>query len=280
MTERLVEIKHSELHLTLHSLSDAGFTVDDAAWLRNGNAPLLVDFIRRSQGINPFEQSVDQTLGTLRTQNTVGNWGLDEEVFDQLRETAPAWPKGRDAFRSLRIRWGEADEGVALTFERHVEVIKRAFPGKFWRWEHLRSVRTSYKGKDVERLRLLNGNHTHHATVEWVIMNYLSTSRKRTDVTSVRGPNSLADEGLVLAWLFPSRVHIIDYKQYPAWFCAGYELNVPERDDEEWCFVVLVDRHVDIGRVSLRAHRRDNGYSFYSVPFLESATCTQHVTRE
>ncbi len=226
----------------------------------------------RLMNANRFEQTVEQTLATLRTQNAVGNWGISDEVFARLLTTAPAWPKGRDAYRSLRIRWGEADEGVALTFERHAEAIKRAFPGKFRRWGFLFSANTPYKGQDVERLRLLNGNQTHHAIVEWVIINDLSANHSPADANTVRGPNSLADEGLALAWLFPSRANAIDYKSLSAWLCAGYELNVPEHGAEDWLYMVVMRRDVRSGILDMSARSREHDLSGYSVPSAGSAT--------
>ncbi len=216
---------------------------------------------------NPFEQTVPEQIEALRRQNELGGWGIEEAVFERLLATAPAWPKGKDAFRSLRIRFGEGNEGVALTFERHAEAMKRVHDPKFWRWELLHSAEVPYENKPTKRLRLLSGNETHRAVVEWVITD-LSANRKRSDVTSVRGPQSLADEGLVLAWLFPKRVQAIDYDKYSAWFCAGYEVNVPEDDDGGWQGVVIVHRHVDSGKANLRAYWRSNADSVCSVPPL------------
>ncbi len=227
----------------------------------------VVEAANQKADANPFEQTVDEQLAALRAQNEAGNWGITEDVFFRLADTAPAWPKGKDAFRSLRIRWGEGTEGVYLTFERHWEAMRRVHP-KHWRWELLHSKPMPYQGEDVERLRLLNGNETHHAVVEWVIINDLSANRKRKDVTSVRNAQSLADEGLVLAWLFPKRVGVIDYDKTCAWYCAGYEANVPENGGEEWQSVVVVLRHTGSGEVRLFASWRSDDRPGYSVPPL------------
>ncbi|HAU65720.1 TPA: hypothetical protein DCW61_00045 [Candidatus Uhrbacteria bacterium] len=235
-----------------------------------GDDKLMADVIRYAQektNANPFELTVEETLAALRVQNDAGNWGISEDVFERLAQTAPAWPKGRDAYRSLRIRWGECDEGVALTFERHVEAIKRVHD-KLWRWDFLLSGKYIYKGEEVEFLRLLTGNVTHHAIVEWIVIDDLSANRKRKDITSVRGSQSLADEGFVLVWLFPNRVHAIDNNEWLAWYCAGYELNVPESDEEPWQIVPCVDRRLDDGTTSLIANWRSSGRSGYSVPLL------------
>ena len=228
-----------------------------AWWVESLNAKL---------DANPFEQTIEEQIAALRVQNEAGNWGIPEEVFDRLAQTAPAWSKGKDAYRSFRIRFGEGDDGVALTFERHADAVKRVHT-KFWRWELLLSGKHPNQDKPVERLRLLNGNHTHHATVEWVTID-LDVNRKRTDITSVRGSKSLADEGLALAWLNPKRVQAIDYDKLSAWFCAGYEANVPESGDGPWQDVPCVSRNLHDGPTSLNANWRDDDDSGYSVPLL------------
>lgn len=233
----------------------------------------VVEAANQKADANPNEQTVEETLAALRVQNeasrssVLGYWGLTEEDFARLRRTAPAWPKGKDAFRLLRIRWGEGAEGVYLTFERHWEAMQRVH-AKHWRWELLHSKPMPYGGKDVERLRLLNGNQSHHAVVEWVVISDLSANRKRKDITSVRNAQSLADEGLVLAWLFPKRVDAIDYDKNCAYYCAGYEVNVPEDDGVEWQNVVVMRRDTDSGRVSLRARWWSYDFPGYSVPPL------------
>lgn len=227
----------------------------------------VVEAANQKADANPFEQTVDEQLATLRAQNEAGNWGITEDVFSRLADTAPVWPKGKDAFRSLHIRWGEGAEGVYLTFERHWAAMQRVH-AKHWRWELLHSKPMPYNGKDVERLRLLDGNETHHAVVEWVIVSDLSANRKRKDITSVRNAQSLADEGLVLAWLFPKRVDAIDYDKNCAWYCAGYEVNVPESDVEGWQGVVVVLRDAGSGRVRLYAGWRGGGSPGSSVPPL------------
>lgn len=234
-----------------------------------------VDAIDERLSRNPYEITVEETLTRFRAQNKLGDWGFADEIFDKLAATAPSWPKGSDAFRSLRIRFGEGDEGVALTFEQHAEAIKRAFSGKVVRWDHLLSGKSPYEGEEVERLRLLNGNQTHHATVEWIIVDDLSANRRRASVRSVSRSESLADEGLVLVWLFPDRVHVIDHKTFPAWFCAGYELNAPEQGGTSWYHAVIVFlSNDDRSKVFLTARGHYYDYSGYSVPFLSNARST------
>jgi hypothetical protein len=66
--------------------------------------------------------------------------------------------------------------------------------------------------------------------------------------------------------MFPDMIRAIDYDKFPGLLAAGYEVNVPEYDDEPWQGVVLVsfdcgDRQV---RVSARVRRNDD--FDYSVP--------------
>ncbi|MFH1315633.1 MAG: hypothetical protein ABIH67_04535 [Candidatus Uhrbacteria bacterium] len=266
--ERLIEIKLTELNPTLRALSDAGGTVDDASWIRQDtNAVLVIKFIhekRQLANINPFELTVEQQLAALRQQNKLGSWGIDEEVFEHLEQTAPEWPEGRDAYRSFRIRFGEGRDGVIQTFEAHAAAIKRVHV-KFWRWELLLSGAHEYQDEEVERLRLLAGNDTHHAVVEWIIIDDLSANRQRQSITAVRNNSSLADEGLVMAWLFPERVQAIDYDKWSAWFCAGYESNIPGLS-ASWTLVPIVYRYLLVGKVRLHASVQGVGISDCSVP--------------
>lgn len=217
---------------------------------------------------NPYEMSVEDQLAALRRANDEEKWGLTEVDFACLASSAPAWPQGKQAYRSFRIRFGEGSEGVQLTFERHVARIKSVFgAGGFWRWEHLHSGKVPFEGKPVDRLRLLNGDHTHKAVIEWVIVD-LGTHRKRDSITAVRGVKSLADELLVVAWMFPDMIRAIDYDKLPGLFAAGYESNVPERDGEAWRRVVFVDFDRDCHRVLVSAYERTKAGSDYSVPVL------------
>lgn len=224
---------------------------------------------------NPYEMTVDQQLTALRRANDEEKWGLTEADFERLTSTAPAWPQGRSAYRSFRIRFGEGDDGVAKTFEAHYARIQHVFgEGRYWRWELLLSgkveYKVEYKGKPVERLRLLNGNHTHRATVEWIVAD-LDTNRKRESVTAVRDAKSLADELLVIAWLFPDMIRAIDYDKLPGLFAAGYEVNVPGYDGVAWQRVVVVNFRRGHRQVSVRANARSFGNSDYSVPRLRES---------
>ncbi|MFA6430016.1 MAG: hypothetical protein WCV84_06020, partial [Patescibacteria group bacterium] len=79
---------------------------------------------------NPFEMSVVQTLDACRRVNEAEAgcnpyWEkIPEKIFTRLATSAPPWPRGRHMYRSLRIRFGEGDEGVAKTFEAHAARIR------------------------------------------------------------------------------------------------------------------------------------------------------------
>lgn len=220
------------------------------------------DYLNR----NPYEMSVEAQLTALRRANDEEKWGMNEDDFTRLASSAPAWPKGKHAYRSFRIRFGEGDDGVALTFERHVARIKSVFTEKgFWRSDLLLSGSVEYEGKPVERLRLLNGNHSHKPVIEWVVAD-LDTHRKRESITAVRGVKSLADELLVIAWMFPDMIRAIDYEKLPGLFAAGYEVNVPVLDGEAWQCVVIVGFDRGDHQVSLSAYDRGGARSDCSVP--------------
>ncbi|MBI2482869.1 hypothetical protein HYV74_01665 [Candidatus Uhrbacteria bacterium] len=226
--------------------------------------PGLID----AHGRGSYEMTIDAQLAALRRANNEEQWGLTEEDFTRLTSSAPAWPKGRSAYRSFRIRFGEGDEGVARTFEAHYARIQHVFgEGRFWPWERLRSGAVEYKGEPVECLRLLNGNHTHHAVVEWIVAD-CNTNRDRESITAVRDTHSLADELLVIAWMFPDMIRAIDYDKLPGLFAAGYEVNVPESGGKAWQDVVVVHFRCGSRQVSVRASGRSNDDSGLSVPRL------------
>ena len=195
---------------------------------------------------NPFTLSVDTLLERLKQANKEQGWGISDDVFRRLRATAPELPQGRLSFLSLKIRFGEGQPGVQKTFEEHVAEILRVHGiKKVWRWDYLRS--------DKKYLRLLAGNETHTPTIEWCVID-LDANRKRQSITAVRGPNSIADEGLVLAWLYPEYIRAINYKENPGFFLVGYELNVPGLGNGSWCSVPVVIRDLVTGEVYLYAY--------------------------
>lgn len=290
MANPITKIEHDQLHSTLRVIEKVGGTTDHADWMRGGkdgaHAALLIRFIDQQRGMsekNPYEMTVEDQLTALRCANDEEKWGLTEEDFSCLTETAPAWPKGKHAYRSFRIRFGEGDDGVTKTFEAHNARIKHVFgEGGYRRWENLHSSPTPYKGTDqeikqrfgdkpVDRLRLWNGNHTHHAVVEWIVAD-LGTHRKRKSITAVRGPKSLADELLVIAWMFPDMIRAIDYDKLPGLFAAGYEVNVPEHGDGAWRGVVIVYFDRDHRRVRVSACDLSDGISNSSVPRLRESS--------
>ena len=243
--------------------------------------PKIIDVMLEAAWVyledNPFEKSSSDLLAALHRANDEEGWGISKEAFDRLAITAPNWPRGKHAFLSFRIRFGEGSEGVALTFERHVARIKSVFgESGFWRWEHLHSGMMPYKGEPVNRLRLLNGDHTHNPVIEWVIVD-LGTHRKRDSVTAVRDVKSLADELLVVAWMFPDMIRAIDYYKLPGLFAAGYESNVHECDGRAWQSVVVVSFHNGNRQVDVNAFDRSSAtptsrFRFFWSKILYSAS--------
>lgn len=217
---------------------------------------------------NPFEMTVEQQLAALHLANNEEKWGIGEEVFARLAATAPGWPKGKSAYRSLRIRFGEGGEGVAKTFEAHVARVKSVFTEKdFWRQMFLRSALVQFNDKPVDCLRLLSGNNTHKPVVEWVTVD-LGTHRDRKSVTKVRNEKSLADELLVISWMFPDMIRAIDNDTLPGLFAGGYEVNVHEYGNRGWRSAVLVGFLREERKVGVCADDRGNRRSGFSVPVL------------
>ena len=266
----LFKLESGKLLSVIGKLAQGGFTAEmaEVADTNPEIVRVMVDAARKfveEAELNPFEMTLSEQIEALKAAIREEGWDIPVETIARLAETAPAWPKGKDSYRSFRIRFGEGDEGVAKTFEAHMARIKRVHGDqKFWRWDLLLSGKHPYEGEDVERLRLLSGNAGHTLVVEWTIV-HLDANRKRKSIEAVRGPKSLADEGLVMAWLFPKRVQAIDYDKWSAWFCAGYELNVPVRD-ESWRNVPCVSFNRRTGRVRLDAYWPDCVSSDFSVP--------------
>lgn len=238
-----------------------------AAIRREGGADRAIDALLAAfpPERNPFELAVEAQLDRLRDANRQEGWGFYDETFDRLAETAPPWPAGRLAFRSFRIRFYEGAEGVEQTFDAHLARIRKAFP-QCWCFDDLRSGR--------RQLRLFAGDGTHAPAVEWIAFD-LDLFRKRVSVEEVRGPDSLADEGLVFAWLFPEYVQAIDNRQNPSFLLAGYEILIPGRPGG-WRRVPYVARGPvrdrltgqEISRVDVAVEWADSANGDYAIPSI------------
>lgn len=231
MTTRLIDIAKSELNLTLRVLSDAGVTTDDFDWIRQrANAGKIAEFLRNARAIddhNPFALSAEELLKRLRLANKEEGWEIGEEVFDRLTKTVPEQPRGRLAFLSLRIRFGEGEEGVCNTFAAHCGRIRTIFDDP-------------HTPHCEAHLRLLVGNYTHEPVVEWVTID-LGANHEVERVEDVRGELSLADEGLAFAWLHPEYMRAINGNENQGFFLAGYEWNEPRRDrGGPWEYIPVV----------------------------------------
>lgn len=176
----------------------------------------------------------DELVNRTRAANKFLGLGIGDETFQRLLDTAPGLPDDPHTFVSLRLRLGHGSDGVAETFDAHTKYLQHLFggPERFWQWELLKS------GKD--RLRLLNGDTTHVPTLSWNMLD-MNMHRDRKSIEVVRGRHSIADEGLVFAWLYPEYVRLIDCTKYPAYFLAGYEMNVPEATiTKSWTHIPMV----------------------------------------
>ncbi|QQR60409.1 hypothetical protein IPH19_03255 [Candidatus Uhrbacteria bacterium] len=183
---------------------------------------------------NPFKQSLEIQIKRLREQCELGNWGIHSDVFERLAATAPNWPRGRDAFRSFRVRFGKGREGMIQTFEAHAEAMKRVHGPKF---DRRLGARTDKRGGHIDRFRLLNGDGTHEPIIEWVVIPNLSSPLRDESIRAFSfenlcGPKSIADEGLVLSWLVPERIRAIDRKTLYPFYLAGYVMS-PVREESD-----------------------------------------------
>jgi hypothetical protein len=218
---------------------------------------------------SPYEMSPEFQIQQLVAASAQHGWQISQAAFERLAITAPPWPTGRFAVRSFRIRFGQGAWGVAKTFDAHVRRIEDVFAKEhFWCSPDLVAA---LKKKD--RLHLHVGNDTHAPALEWVIID-LDTYRNRSNVTSVRGPESLADEGLVLAWLFPALIQAIDYERVPGLLLAGYELDISKngKDDHrvrEWVPSIRFRR--DRLQASFTCDHLHDRSSYSSVPSLRAS---------
>ncbi len=185
--------------------------------------------------LNPFEISVEETLKRFWQANVEEGWKFGEEVCSRLAATAPSWPTGELAFRSLRIRFGEGDKGVWRTFDKHCARLKRV------------SVRYDRDGRvrsDREHLRLRVGNHTHRPIVEWSCFDLRRNWNSVATEAHNASPRLVADEALVFAWMFPAYVWEISRRnQTLPIFATGYEVNCPNAQcgGANWYNAPLID---------------------------------------
>lgn len=157
--------------------------------------------------------------------------GLSEPTASEIRvftRAAPPWPESDEfAVRVPRIRFGEADEGVAKTWEAHLARIVAVFGDQI---HLLPSNITLLRAR--KRLRLFGGNQTHRPGLTWGTLYLNANRRQRQSISKVRRsvaqtPRSVsaADELLVFAWLFPDYIRGIDYRTTFGLCAGGYEYN-------------------------------------------------------
>lgn len=247
----------------LRAINDREFRTDLVTWARNR---LGFEDPRK----NPHAVDYRIQIAALRRMNDKFGWNITEEEFHRLAMDVPEWPTGPDSFRSFELRFGEGDNGVALTFERHMECLEEVYGSKFWSWCYLLSGKKPHRdgGAPIERLRLLMGNHTHRHTVKWCLIN-LNANRRRKSVTAARGRKSLEHQLLVFAWLFPDAVRDMGYKGIDRLIAAGYELNVPEQgSDPSWNSVPYIRWCGTQNKTEAGGMQRNDNSDQYAVPEL------------
>jgi len=172
--------------------------------LMNGSLAITVD-----DQIKLFTEAVRQE-----------GWDIPSDTLLRLYDSAPPWPSGPLAVRSLRIRFGKGQAGVERTYEAHITRLIRIYGKRFSRWASTK-IQSSW-----EQISLVAGNATHQPCVEWIVAD-LDTGRKREGIAQVRGALALADELLVIAWMFPKLIESTRQNGdlIPGFFAGGYQIG-------------------------------------------------------
>lgn len=214
---------------------------------------------------NKYRKSADELIAALRRASDEEGWGITEDDFTRLAATAPEWPMGPNGFLSFRIRFGLGPEGVSQTFEAHTARLNRVFEN-FSRYDRLRS--------GAKYLSLFSGDDSHQPGVDWVIIDDLDANwYGGMDADTVR-PNGrpLADEGLVIAWLYPDRMLAIKEGCTPGLILAGYIVSHLWNDEapDETPHTVRVfgddDDPWNVTRIKLSTANLAHGHQDESIP--------------
>jgi hypothetical protein len=203
------------------------FTDKLAAEIRRGKVDDAVVSLLKTFDINPYEMSVREQIDALLLANSEEGWNIDRRAIEDLAKSAPAWPNGFEKYRSFRIRFGHGADGVKETLLAHINHINRV-AGSFMNgrrkfYSDVEGHRSGTPSYFVESpLHLAAGNDSHVPVVEWVTVD-LAANFSPVDSKLVPSPNSVADEGLVLAWLFSERLTDQRFAAWRPWYLAGYE---------------------------------------------------------
>jgi hypothetical protein len=194
---------------------------------------------------------VDPLIQIRALRNAFEYWEdlLPSRTIERLSAHVPLWPKGMHTYRSFRIRFGEGDEGVKFTFERHLARIRSVFgETHFWLCPAYFPHQQNEDGTPFKRhvqgskmrkpcmewinegaaplIRLTKGNKTHTPCIEWVIVDLNADPKSAKKVESA---SALADELLTFAWLFPN---VLRKMKNPYPLGGGYEVRTPVLDDK------------------------------------------------
>ena len=190
---------------------------------------VMLEAAREHLDKNPFEMTVEDQLVALRLANeeeSAANpdWvRIPEEDFARLAAEAPAWPRGRHAYRSFRIRFGEGKEGIAKTFGAHYARIQRVFGEGYWHWQLDFPPFTKNKER---QLYLGYPNSAHEPAIEWVLGD-LDIKRTHDGAAAISRGRPLADEMLVIAWLFSDMIRVLVSTDLLRHIAKGYEIYTP-----------------------------------------------------
>jgi hypothetical protein len=146
-----------------------------------------------------YRLSPQRTAERLLLANREERWGFAEKEIVRFCADAPGWPEGLWCLRVPRVRLGRGSRGVARTFETHAARALRAFgdEGGGEAWRRLLKLPPDVGGR--QELHLFAGDETHERGLSWCMMDCRPYGRTLV----ARDKGFVADELLVLAWLFP-----------------------------------------------------------------------------
>lgn len=209
---------------------------------------------------NPYQRQPIQLITRLQRANRELKLGIGPEIFLQLARTIPGLPAGPNYFLSLEVRFGHDSKGVIETFKKHQSWMALIFGRTFQTQDYLEPTE--------EKIRLYAGDHTHRPGVRWICVN-LASDRTRTAITHVRSSDSLADQLLTFACLYPERINDIDFDRLPGLFAAGYEID---GGIGQWSHSLYLHRSPGrTHRVQIGAGPNNNSSDRFAVPKLHNS---------
>ena len=182
---------------------------------------------------NVYQMTVEQQLGIFyQIGKEFPKLGIDGRVIDGLAPIAPAWPVGkRRWFRSLRARWGNGLDGVNLTFDQNLEILRSIYcqDKRGFHVDDLltNAVRMNPESKAIGNLGLFGGNEKHTPTFEWITV--AMEPQKQTFAAFARDGQSMADEAMAFSWLFGNYLRDGDRGSHVSFDAGGYTIEFKKR---------------------------------------------------